>query len=84
MDTFIARPAASTANRVEQCPGDDRGTLRDRIGRVLGRIWRQVRTDDRTAFLSNAADPVDLEYRLRLWDVRERADGVLPHREPSD
>lgn len=41
-----------------------------RAGRALARWWRRRWMDDMTAYLSQAENHVDLEYRIREWNDR--------------
>lgn len=45
---------------------------------AAGRQWWAVWwTDERIAYLSQAENPVDLEYRIRRWNERDRR-GRMP------
>lgn len=43
-----------------------------RLLRALQRWWQRLWMDERTAYLSEATSHVDLEYRIRAWDDKQR------------
>jgi hypothetical protein len=45
-----------------------------RLSASLRNWWQRLWMDDMTAYLSQAENAVDLEYRIRNWNEHERRD----------
>lgn len=45
-------------------------SLARRLRRAFGAWWRRLWADEMTAYLSQAENHVELEYRIRRWNER--------------